>query len=131
MNSKMTIYNLLKAIFRNSETPTSSELYDKAVALSNVLPSQFTEDDIKQAVEDYEVNIGIRAFDPDLIVSETIDSDWLKEKKSESSRNHFYWERYEDYLREEKDFDEDTIKVLKRSTEEILGYCANPTPKLN
>ena len=132
-NEKNTIYSMLKAYFRNRTIPTHSELWMQVKVLSDTFPeiSRLSEEEINEVVEDYETNIGIRAFDPESLTSKTIDSNWLLEKKDQSNRKHMYWERYEDYLRYEKDFDEETIAVLKRSTEEILGYCANPTPKIN
>lgn len=133
MDVKTTIYNMLKSMYRSAITPTHSEVLEKVRALATIMDKEGTlsEKDVLEIVEDYEKNIGIRAFDPDSIVNETINSEWLQKKKNQPTRKHLYWERYEDYLREEKDFDEDTIAVLKRSTEEILGFCANPTPSIN
>ena len=128
---KKRIYNMLKAFYRDGNIPTHSELIDMTKKLSSSLLNKLTDKEIQEIVDDYEINIGIKAFDPESIVSVNVNSEWLIEKKKEPSRQHLYWERYEDYLREEKDFDEDTISILKRSTEEILGYCANPTPKIN
>ncbi len=124
------IYNMLKACFRGEKTPTHSEVVDKAKLLSDALHYELSEREIAEIIEDYEINVKVRAFDPDSIVIETMNSEWFQEKKNDVSMKHDYWSRYEDYLREEKDFDEDTITVLKRSTEEVLGYCANPTPKV-
>lgn len=130
-NLKKRIYNMLKAFYRDGNIPTHSELIEMTKKLSASLMNKLTDKEIQEIVDDYEINIGIKAFDPESIVSVNMNSEWLIEKKNEPSRQHLYWERYEDYLREEKDFDEDTINILKRSTEEILGYCANPTPKIN
>lgn len=133
MNVQTTIYNMLKSLYRQKAAPTHSEVLNKVKAIVQIIDNEkkLTEKDILEIVENYEKNIGIKAFDPESIVNESINSEWLQRKKAQASRNHLYWERYEDYLREEKDFDEETIAVLKRSTEEILGYCANPTPAVN
>lgn len=131
MTEKQIIYNMLKARFRDSETPTHSEVIKQAELISaTAFPNVLSKKDIEEIVEDYEINVGVKAFDPDTLVSTNESSEWFEKKKGEQSRLHDYWERYSDYLSQEKDFDEDTIKVLKRSTEEILGYCANPTPSL-
>lgn len=131
MTEKQTIYNMLKVRFRDNGTPTHSELLKQAQTLaSTIFPNVLSGDDITEIVEDYEINVGVKAFDPDTLVSANESSEWFQKKKSEENRKHDYWSRYVDYLRQEKDFDEDTITVLKRSTEEILGYCANPTPSL-
>ena len=121
---------MLKACFRGEITPTHTEVAERAKLLSDTLHFGLSDKELAEIVEDYEVNIKVKAFDPDSIVGETMNSEWFQEKKRDSSTKHDYWNRYEDYLREEKDFDEDTIAVLKRSTEEILGYCANPAPKI-
>lgn len=123
------IYNMIKVLYRDGRTPTHSEVEKQVNQLSCALFSGLlTENDLKEIVKEYEVNIGVKAFGPDTIISTNANSKWFEDKKKEPRRSHLYWERYEDYLREEKDFDEDTIRVLKNSTEEILGYCANPTP---
>lgn len=123
------IYNMIKSFYKEIKTPTHSEVEKNVLQLSNAFFSEILNDtDIKDIVREYEINIGVKAFDPETLISTNANSKWLEDKKKEPERNNLYWDRYEDYLREEKDFDEDTIKVLKRSTEEILGYCANPTP---
>lgn len=129
-NEQTKVYNMLKACFRGEITPTHTEVAERAKLLSDTLHFGLSDKELAEIVEDYEVNIKVKAFDPDSIVGETMNSEWFQEKKRDSSTKHDYWNRYEDYLREEKDFDEDTIAVLKRSTEEILGYCANPAPKI-
>lgn len=126
---QITIYNMLKAFYREKLRPTHSEIVEQTNKLAGIFPGLLTDKEISEVVEDYEINIGVKAFDPDSLVSETINSEWFEDKKKQTSRKHLYWERYEDYLREEKDFDESTIEILKRSTEEILGFCANPTPQ--
>lgn len=131
MSEKQVIYNMLKVYFRDAEIPTHSDVIKQAKLLASTLPNNLSEKDINDIVEDYEINIGVKAFDPDSLVSTTENSEWLLTKKNEPSRKHDYWDRYVDYLSNEKDFDEDTIKALKRSTEEILGYCANPTPLIS
>ena len=132
MDEKETIYNMLKLRYKGKKAPTHSEVTKMTEKIASTLfEDVINEKDIAEIVEMYEVNIGIKAYDPDSLIDETTNSKWFEEKKSQVNRTHLYWERYEDYLREEKDFDESTIEVLKRSTEEILGYCANPTPKIN
>ena len=122
MTEKQIVYNMLKARFRDSETPTHSEVIKPAELISaTAFPNVLSKKDIEEIVEDYEINIGVKAFDPDTLVSINESSEWFEKKKGEHSRSHDYWERYSDYLSQEKDFDEDTIKVLKRSTEEIQG----------
>lgn len=123
------IYNMLKIYYRDLNTPTHLEVVEKAKQLSDTL-YHLDEKELSEIVENYEINIKVRAFDPDSITIENINTEWFEEKKKDPNLKHDYWERYEDYLREEKDFDENTIMVLKRSTEEILSYCANPNPKI-
>lgn len=128
---QILIYNTLKSSFGRSKLPSHSEIVERAKQFAEILfKGVLTEKEIEEIVENYEINVGVKAFDPESLVSETISSQWLEEKKKQPDRKNCYWERYEEYLREEKDFDESTIEVLKRSTEEILGYCANPTPQI-
>lgn len=129
-DEQIKIYNMLKACFRGEKTPTHCEVAEKAKLLSDILHYELNDKELAEIIEDYEINVKVRAFDPDSIVIETMNSEWFQEKKNDPNMKHDYWSRYEDYLRDEKDFDEDTVIVLKRSTEEILGYCANPTPKI-
>ena len=129
---QLTIYNMTKAFFRGKKTPSITELTKQVNLLADMLfKDGLSEKELNEIIDNYEINIGVKAFDPDSLVSPTINSKWFEEKKKQSNRQHLYWNRYEDYLRDDKDFDESTIDVLKKSTEEILSYCANPTPQLN
>lgn len=129
---QITIYRMLKSRFRDYATiPTHSEVDTMANNIAKLLfNSNLTEKDINEIVEHYEINIGVKAFDPETLVAKNINSKWFEEKKNNPDTKHEFWGRYEDYLRESKDFSESTIAVLKRSTEEILGYCANPTSNI-
>ena len=129
-NEQKIIYNMVKVYFKNAKTPTHSEVVEITKLFSNTLHYDFSDKEFAEIIEDYEINVKVKAFDPDSIVIDTMNSEWFEKKKKDPILKHEYWSRYEEYLREEKDFDEDTINVLKRSTEEILGYCANPTPKI-
>ncbi len=126
------IYNFAVVRFKGQTKPTHSEIVEfvKQIVNAGFYPSA-SESELNEIVQEYEINVGVKAFDPESIISESVDSKWFEDKKNDPKRKHSYWERYEDYLLTEKHFDFDTIEVLKRSTEEILGYCANPTPQLN
>ena len=126
-----TIYNLLKSYYRDKELPTHSDVITMVKKFSCITTIPLTEKEMDEIIEAYEINIGIKAFDPETLISEEMNAEWLLEKKKDPSRKYSYWGRYEDYLREDKDFDKSTIDILKRYTEEILGYCANPTPLIN
>lgn len=129
---QITLYNMIKSYYRDKPKPTHSEVIAivKSFAALPLFNGLITDKEIDEIVEDYEINIGVKAFDPDSIVTTNMSSEWFQEKKNDPNRKHDYWKRYEDYLRDDKDFDESTIEVIKRSTEEILGYCANPTPQI-
>ena len=129
---QVTIYNMIKSFFRNRITPTITELTSQVELLANALFKDIlSKKDLEEIVESYEINIGVKAFEPDSLISPSVSSKWFEEKKKQSNRKHLYWNRYVDYLRDDKDFDESTIEVLEKSTEEILSFCANPTPQLN
>lgn len=126
-----TIYNMLKALYRNNHIPTHSELIERVKSFASLLPKlEINEKEIDEIVENYETNVGVRAFDPETLVSPNESTTWFLRKKAEPNRKHLFWERYRDYLCYDEDFDENTIEVLKRSTEEILGLCANPTAQV-
>ncbi len=130
-NEQITIYNMLKSYYRGKPIPTHSEVVQQTKSLASVLTQlNILDKEVEDIVEAYEINIGVKAFDPDSLVSPEENSEWFKRKKDDTHRKHLYWERYKEYLSDDKDFDEGTIEVLKRSTEEILGYCANPTPQV-
>jgi len=124
------IYGYLKVKYRGEDAPSHSELKEmtkKFFQLSNIEPNDKL---IEQVVMMYEENIAIKAFEPDILVDNGIESNWLKIKKEEPDRKLKYWERYVDFLSSE-DFDENTIRIMETSTEEILGYCSNPTPNID
>ena len=123
------IYELIKRCYKDEATPKYSELRNIVKILANSMMKEtiLTEQQIDEIINEYEVNIGIKSFEPDSLISTNNNSQWFDEKKREKNRSHSYWERYEDYLLVEKDFPKDTIRILKKSTEEILSYCANPT----
>lgn len=124
-----TIYNLLKTYFKEHDTPTHSDIVNMTqIFKQSLFRDKLTDKDILEIIQDYEYNIGVKAFDPDSLVSDSVNSKWFEEKRSDPNRSHIYWNNYEEYLRLDRDFDESTILSLKRSTEEILGYCSNPTP---
>lgn len=129
---KKRAYSMLKSAFLNDDDISHSKVIEMAKKIAGFFSPKgiLSEKEINEIVEDYETNIGITAYCPESIISKDENSNWLIEKKNQPNREHLYWERYEDYLKD-KDFDESTIQILKKSTEEILGYCANPTPKVN
>ena len=131
-SEQITLYNMIKSYYRDKPKPTHSEVVEivKTFADLPLFNGLITEKEKQEIVEDYEINIGVKAFDPESLVSTNMSSKWFEEKKNDPNRKHDYWKRYEDYLRDDKDFDESTIQVIKRSTEEILGYCANPNPQI-
>ena len=126
-------YNLLKPLLQGPEAPTITEIQEAVRHIADFLKKthnlSFDDSELEEVANLYERNVGVKAFMPETLVSDDMQQTWFLEKKNDPEQQLLYWNRYEDYLRYEKDFDEDTIKVLKISTEEILGYCANPNSR--
>lgn len=110
------IYELIKTYYKDDASPKYSELrnFARTFATSFLKEEILSEQQIDEIVNEYEINIGIKSFEPDSLISTNADSKWFDEKKKEKNRLHSYWERYEDYLLIEKDFPKDTIRILKK-----------------
>ncbi len=77
---------------------------------------------INSVVERYEMLIGVIQPAP-VILEEHEPDKWFENKKDTLEFN--YSKRYFDFLLK-NDFPDDTIEMIKSSTEKILSYCANP-----
>ena len=127
--NQLRAYNAVKALLRG-KMPSHTDLVSTINKICSCgVFGELIDKDIKEIIETYEQNVGIKAFDPDSLISTDQNPEWFENKKKIINDNLPYWKRYEDYLRDDKDFDESTIEVLKRSTEETLSFCANPNAK--
>lgn len=122
------IYKMLRGYFCNkipSFSEITSEVYNFA---NNTNYEELTNKDFDEIIELLKINVGVKAYEPSTIKSENCDSKWFEDMKKDPLLKHDYWNRYETYLRYTKHFEDNIIATLKTSTEEILGFCANPSP---
>ena len=78
---------------------------------------------LKEIIEYYEVEVGIKTYAPDVIAKDKQSKYWLAKVKP--TIPHAYFDRYKLYLRTEN-FANKTIENIESTCEEILSYCANP-----
>jgi len=71
----------------------------------------------------YESNVGVKTFDPDVLVAEPSSDIWFTSQKDNIERPYF--ERYRVFLRQ-SGWDCDIIDGLERDCEKTLSRCANP-----
>ncbi|MCL2855177.1 MAG: Z1 domain-containing protein [Defluviitaleaceae bacterium] len=77
---------------------------------------------LNEVVDRYQRNVGIKSFEPNVIVDDPSSDLWF------TSQNNVpipYFERYRAYLREEG-WESDAIAKLKLSCEKTLSRCADP-----
>ena len=70
----------------------------------------------------YESNVGVRTFDPDVLVTDPESDAWFLERRDEERP---YFERYRKYLRQ-SGWDEEVIANLEVNCEKTLSRCADP-----
>ena len=81
---QITLYNMVKAYFRNRPTPSITELTNQVDLLANMLfKDVLSNKELNDIIENYEINIGIKAFEPESLISPTINSKWFEEKKNQ------------------------------------------------
>ncbi len=83
---------------------------------------------LKRIVDKYEIEVGIKFYDPMVIVDPNTISSWLYEAKSKGTTRHAFFDRYKQYLRREG-FSPKAIENIERSCEKTLSLCANPRIK--
>lgn len=130
---KNYIKNVLGMFMVNSENLnlTHREVVDKVTIFAKYMQKFLNiEDELLEEVIDgvifqYEENVGIKNFEPDIIFENIPDEKW------KSSIENFYGSfirRYEDYL-DKEDFLPGAISNIVESSKRTLMYCANPNSK--
>lgn len=121
-------YNILDILLEGSKhTHTDTVKYATSV-VSDMLKIPRNIPEFKELVDiivgKYEGNVGIKVFDPDIIVEDLNSGLWLKKKKDEIS--HSYFSRYRHYLFDDEGFSGTVIDNIETSCEKALSYCADP-----
>lgn len=71
----------------------------------------------------YESNVGVKTFDPDVLVSDPASDIWFTTRRDDIEHPHF--ERYRRYLRQ-SGWDTEVIDNLQVNCEKTLSRCADP-----
>ena len=120
------IYEMLK-VWAQGKTFTHTELINfTSTMISSIFPGEkISKNIIENIVEQYEENMSIKSYMPDVLVDFENDPEWFYKMKSDENQKHDYFNRYKNYLRH-NDFAEDSIDKIEYNSEKILSYCANP-----
>lgn len=120
------LYEMLK-VWAQGKSLTHTELINFAANMINsIFPHEkISSNIIDNIVEQYEENMSIKSYMPDVLIDFENDPEWFYKMKSDENQKHDFFKRYKDYLRH-NDFAEDSIDKIEYNSEKILSYCANP-----
>ena len=127
MNNKIIAktLDLLDAFFDKKLTP-HTELVAKSEAFLQMLSVNKDACEytllLNEIVSHYENNVGIKPFDPDVLVADSGSDAWFAAHRDEEQP---YFDRYRTFLRQ-SGWDNDAIDNLKINCERTLSRCANP-----
>ena len=79
---------------------------------------------ISRAIDLYEVEVGIKTYNPYVIAKDKKSNLWLYKRKETTP--HAFFNRYKMYLRKEG-FAHKAIENIEQTSEKILAYCVDPT----
>lgn len=115
----------------NGEQISHSELQISAerilpIVLKNVdgISSSIYDAILSAVIDQYEVEVGIKVYDPNFLVKDKLSKYWLVKRKS-SMPPYSYFNRYKVYLGK-REFSQKTIQSIESTCEQILSYCADP-----
>ncbi len=129
-NNTITKALTMLEAFLEKKPTAHQELIERAEMMLDVIKFCRTEKDydriLNEVVTRYERNVGVKTFDPDILVTDPGSDIWFT---SERDGKHPYFERYRAYLRN-SGWDNDVIDNLKVNCEKTLSRCANPNGSL-
>ena len=107
---------------------THSEVVEKAklvlsIVSSGLVASPDYNDILNETIDQYEIEVGIKTYDPYVIAKDRQSSFWLYKVKP--TIPHSFFDRYKLYLRQDG-FSLKAIANIESSCEKILSHCANP-----
>jgi hypothetical protein len=125
-NSTITrALNTLEAFLEKKPT-AHQELISQAETILGIMRVYQKDKDydriLNEVVARYEHNVGVKTFDPDVLVADPSSDIWFI---SERDGERPYFERYRTYLRQ-MGWDNDVIDNLEVNCERALARCANP-----
>jgi len=107
-----------------------SELQEQAVQVLGFVSVRTDDESYSQTLEElvsrYESSVGVKTFDPDVIVADHASDVWFNARRDE---DHPYFERYRKYLKYEG-FGAEDIDNIEINCEKALSRCADPTTDL-
>jgi hypothetical protein len=117
--------NTLEAFLEKKAT-AHHELMSQAETILEIMKVYRTDKNfeyiLNEVVTRYERNVGVKTFDPDVLVADPASDAWFT---SERDSERPYFERYRSYLRQ-LGWDNDVLDNLEVNCERILSRCANP-----
>lgn len=122
-----TLFSVLYTTLKGEKVP-HNDVVQKArqlypVVLSDLVASRDYNAIIKEVVDRYVSEVGIKTFDPDFIDLKKEAKYWLFNEKDRIP--HPFFDRYKLYLANDG-FELKVIENIERSCERILARCANP-----
>ena len=122
-----TLHSVLYRTLQGKKVPHSDviqktkQLYP--IVLSDLIASPEHNAIVKEVVNRYESEVGIKTFEPDFIDLENEAKYWLYKDKERIP--HPFFDRYKLYLANDG-FEQKVIKNIEITCEQILARCANP-----
>lgn len=122
-----TLFNVLYQTLQGKKVPHNDVIMKTKQLYPIILPNLIASPDhnaiVKEVVNRYESEVGIKTFDPDFIDLESEAEYWLYKVKDQIA--HPFFDRYKLYLSNDG-FEPKVIKNIELSCEQILARCANP-----
>ena len=116
---------MLEALLDKKPT-AHQELVSQAEAVLCIIRVSPDDPEFRQTLNEvicrYESNVGIKTFDPDILVADPASDIWFTARRDDK---HPYFERYRRYLRQDG-WDTDVINNLELTCEKTLSRCADP-----
>lgn len=122
-----TLFNVLYQTLQGKKVPYNDVVQKAKQLYPIILPELIASLDhnsiVKEVVDRYVSEVGIKTFDPEFIDLDKESKYWLYKEKGRIS--HPFFDRYKLYLSNDG-FEAKVIQSIESSCEQILARCANP-----
>lgn len=122
-----TLFGALYATLQGKKVPHSEVAQKVKQLYPIVLPDLITVPEhnaiVKEVINRYVSEVGIKTFDPEFIDREIESNYWLYKEKDKIP--HPFFDRYKQYLANDG-FERPVIQNIENTCEQILARCANP-----
>ena len=123
-----TLFNVLYQTLQGKKVPYNDVVQKARQLYPIILPELIASLDhnaiVKEVVDRYVSEVGIKTFDPEFIDLDKESKYWLYREKERMPRHPFF-DRYKLYLSNDG-FEPKVIENIESSCEQILARCANP-----